>query len=148
MTKIRKWNRFSLEPDSAKQTRAMPLNSLRRMRTGGYEGRLCGSHSNSPQKVRTEDSGERWRTLNCPVRIPAELRSWNLSKTHFLHQRTSRNQGLGKEAGTRRGRPPRGGLAGTTGVEEKTGFNLSTETESVLSQIWIKKNFSNHRRTL
>ena len=39
------------------------------------------------------------------------------------------------EAGTRRGQPRTGGTPGTTGLEEKTGFNLSTDTESVLSPI-------------
>ena len=39
------------------------------------------------------------------------------------------------EAGFRRGRPWRGGTPGTTGVEEKTGFNLSTDTESGFSPI-------------
>ena len=50
----------------------------------------------SPQKVRSEDGGERLRTYNHPVRIPAVLRSRNQRKLHFLHQiriRRSRNQG-------------------------------------------------------
>ena len=47
--------------------------------------------SYSPQKVRMEDGGERLRTLNCPVRIPAELRSWNRREHHFLHLRTTRS---------------------------------------------------------
>ena len=44
------------------------------------------------------------------------------------------------EAGFRQGQPQTGGTPGTTGTEEITGFNLSTETESDLSPIWIKKN--------
>ena len=43
-----------------------------------------------PQKVRLEDCGERRKTSNSPVRILAELRSWNRRKPHFLHQRTTR----------------------------------------------------------
>ena len=39
------------------------------------------------------------------------------------------------ETGTKPGRPCLGGTPGTTGLEEKTGFNLSTDTESVLSPI-------------
>ena len=35
----------SLEPDRAKQVSAIPLNSLFRLRTGGSEGRICGSHT-------------------------------------------------------------------------------------------------------
>ena len=34
----------------------------------------------------------------------------------------------------RQGRPRGGGTAGVTETEENTGFNLSTDTESVLSQ--------------
>ena len=37
------------------------------------------------------------------------------------------------EAGFRQGRPQTGGPPGTTGTEEITGFNLSTDTESDLS---------------
>ena len=37
-----------------------------------------------PQKVRTEDSGERRRTSNCPMRVPAELRSWNRRNRTFF----------------------------------------------------------------
>ena len=44
----------------------------------------------SPQKVRSENCRERWRTLNRPVRILAKLRSWNRRKPHFLHQRMTR----------------------------------------------------------
>ena len=40
------------------------------------------------------------------------------------------------EAGTRQGRPRTGGTPGTTGAEEKTGFSLSTDTESCFSPIW------------
>ena len=43
------------------------------------------------------------------------------------------------EAGFRQGQPRTGGTPGTTGTEEITSFNLSTETESDLSLIWIKK---------
>ena len=47
----------------------------------------------SPQKVRPEDGGERQRTLNCPTRIPAELRSRNKNfEPHFLLQKTNRIQ--------------------------------------------------------
>ena len=60
-----KGNNNSLEPDIALQTSVMPRRSpgvLRgwRQRTDGSEGRcqVCGSHSYSPQKVRTEDSRE------------------------------------------------------------------------------------------
>ena len=51
------------------------------------------------------------------------------------------------EAGFRHGQPQTGGTPGTTGTEEITGFNLSTDTESDLSQILITKNFSERRRT-
>ena len=68
-----KGNRFSLKPNRAKQGSAIPLNSLIRLRTGGSKGRLCSSHSYSPQRVRSEDSRERQRTLNCRVRIQVEL---------------------------------------------------------------------------
>ena len=46
-----KGNNNSLKPDRAEQASAMLLSSLTRLRTGGSEGRLCGSHSYSPQKV-------------------------------------------------------------------------------------------------
>ena len=48
----------------------------------------------------------------------------------------------GMEAGTRRGLPCTGGTPGTTGSEEKTGFNLSTDTASFLSPICSTKHFS------
>ena len=43
-----------------------------------------------PQKVRLEDSGERRRTSNPPMRILVELGSRNRKKTHFLHRKTTR----------------------------------------------------------
>ena len=44
-----------------------------------------------PQKVRPEDGRERQKTSNCPMRIPAELRSWNRSlKPNLLVDRNRR----------------------------------------------------------
>ena len=68
--------------------------------------------SYSSQKKRLEDGGERRRTSNYLMRIPAELRSRNRRKPHFLHWRTtriqrSRNQGwhLTRPASKRRLQP-------------------------------------------
>ena len=65
-----KGNNNSLEPDRALQTSVLLRRSPGvihgwRQRTDGVEGRrqVCGSHSYSPQKVRTEDSRDRQGTL-------------------------------------------------------------------------------------
>ena len=91
-----KGKRNCLGSDWALQTSVMPRRSsgvFRRWRQGTDSSEGCrqvgGSHSYSPQKVRMEDSRERRRTSSWPVRIPAELRSWNLRKPHFLHRRKS-----------------------------------------------------------
>ena len=125
-TLYRKWkyeSRFAL-------TRFLPRKVLkrgsviRRLR----EGRRS-SHSYSPQKVRLEDGGERRKTTNRPMRIPAELCSRNQSLEPNILLHLDRNWRL-------------------TGTEEKTAFNLSTDTESVLSPTWRIQNFSHLLRTL
>ena len=60
----------------------------------------------------------------------------------FFFWRRTGSGGLVMEAGTNRVRPRGGGMAGVTGLEEITGFSLSTETESDLSPIWRKINFA------
>ena len=56
--------------------------------------------------------------------------------------------GIVAEPETRQGHSQGGGTAGVTGMEKNTGFNLSTDTESDLSQIWRIKNFSQLLNTL
>ena len=54
-------------------------------------------------------------------------------KVTFFTGGRSLTEGPGREAGIRRGQPRTGGTPGTTGVEEKTGLSLSTDTESCFS---------------
>ena len=56
-------------------------------------------------------------------------------KVTFFTGGQSLTEGPGMEAGIRPGRPRTGGTPGTMGTEEKTGFNLSTDTESDFSPI-------------
>ena len=56
-------------------------------------------------------------------------------KVTFFTGGQSLTEGPGMEAGIRRGQPKTGGTPGTIGTEEKTGFNLSTDTESDFSLI-------------
>ena len=155
-------NRKRLGSDWALQTSVMPWRSpgvfsRRRQGTESSEGcrQVGGSHSYSPKKVRMEDSRERQNTSSWQVRIPTELwaGTWeNLTfftgeKVPFLTRGQSWTGGPGMEAGFRRGQPQTGGTPGTTRTEEITDFNLSTDTESDLSPIWITKKFSERRRT-
>ena len=95
---------------------------------------------------RTEERGEEPRTVRWRFR-----RSWvagtgaNFTfftggeKLTFFIRGWLGTEGPGTEAGCRPGRPRTGGTPGTTGTEEITGFNLSTDTESDLSPILRKK---------
>ena len=92
--------------------------------------------SDSPQKMRTERGGEPWTVQwSCVAGTGAKLT--------FFTRGCLGTGGPGTEAGIRRG-----GLAETTEEEEKTGFSLSTETESDLSPTWRTKNFVDRWRTL
>ena len=60
---------------------------------------------------------------------------------YLVNSLISNATGVLTEAGTNRGNPQGGGTAGVTGTKEITGFNLSTDTESDLSQTWRTTNF-------
>ena len=107
--------------------------------------------SYSPQKVRLEDRRERQRTSNCPVRIPAELRSWNWSwnwsKPHFLHRRATRNwrsvyRGWYQTRLILKRRYSRNHWNG-----RDNRLQSVPETESDLSSFWRTKTFSDCRST-
>ena len=98
--------------------------------------------SYSPQKVRLEDCGERQRTLNCPMWIWQSFVAGTGENLTFFTGKLPGSGGVGTKAGTRRGRPWKGGTAGVTGTAE------ITETKSDLSPTWITKNFSDSPSTL
>ena len=102
---------------------------------------------------RTAEKGEepwadRWGfRQSCVAGTGEKLNFFIREKVTFFTGGRPLTEGPGMEAGTRRGWPQTGGTPGSTGVEEKTGFSLSTDTESCLSPIWRTKNFSQRRRT-
>ena len=82
---IRIWSR--VEPNRFALCRWRIHLSVERRTKEGHRS----SHRLIPQKVRPEDGGERWRTTNRSMRVPAELCSMNLNgEPHFLHRKTTR----------------------------------------------------------
>ena len=73
------------------------------------------------------------------MRVPAgtgeNLTFFTREKVTFFTGGQSLTEGPGMEAVNRQGRPQTGGTPGIMGTEEKTGFNLSTDTESDFSPI-------------
>ena len=91
-----------------------------------------------------ERDGESWTVWwgfwrSCVAGTGENLTFFTREKVTFFTGEWSLTGGPGMEAGFRRGQPLTGGIPGTTGTENLTGFNLSTDTESDLSPIWIKK---------
>ena len=144
-----KGNCLSLEPNGAKQVSAILLNSL------SYQiedRRFWRSSLRTPQLLlptEGEDRGKQrgWEpwTNWWGFRWSCVAGTW--AKLTFFTGGHLGTGGMDTKAGTRWGRPRRGDTAGTTGTEDITGFNLSTETESDLSPIWRIKNFSDLRST-
>ena len=95
-----------------------------------------------------EPQADRWGfRRSCKAGTRENLTFLTGEKVTFFTGGRSLTEGPGMEAGTSWGRPWTGGTPGTTGTEEKTGFSLSTDTESCLSPIRRTKNFSQRRRT-
>ena len=79
---------------------------------------------------------------SCAAGTGENLTFFTGKKVTFFTGERSWTGGLGMETGFRGGRSHTGGTLGTSGTEDITGFNLSTDTESDLSSIWITKYFS------
>ena len=81
--------------------------------------------------VMLEDGGERQEDLEPSSEDSGQaLQQEPVRRNEPSSLERNRLRRLLTKVGTNQGLPRGGGTAGVTGTEEKTGFNLSTETES------------------
>ena len=139
---------MSLKPNRAQQPSGLLLKSQTLCRPEADKGRLCSSHKLLPPEG--EVGGRQREAENLEpsgVKSCEAASSWNRRKPHFLHWRTTRIRRSGNQGWHQTRTTSKRRNSWNTEMEEKTGFSLSTETESDLSPICRTKNFSDRRST-